>query len=60
MVLVRNDQYWGADDVKLDKINSKIIQESGTAVQSYINGELDVIGTTDANWGKTIEEQGRI
>ena len=58
MVLVRNDQYWGADDVKLDKINSKIIQESGTAVQSYINGELDVIGTTDANWGKTIEEQG--
>ena len=58
MVVVRNDQYWGADDVKLDKINCKIIQESGTAVQSYINGELDVIGTTDANWGKTIEEQG--
>ena len=58
MVVVRNDQYWGADDVKLDKINYKIIQESATAVQSYINGELDVIGTTDANWGKTIEEQG--
>ena len=34
MVLVRNDQYWGADDEKLDKINSKIFQESGTAVQS--------------------------
>lgn len=59
MVLVKNDQYWGADDVKLDKINYKIIQESATAVQSYINGELDVISTSDANWGKTIEEEGK-
>ena len=58
MILVKNDQYWGAEDVKLDRINSMVIQESATAVQSYINGELDVISTADANWGKTIEEQG--
>lgn len=58
MVLVKNDQYWGADDVKLEKINYKVIQESNTAVQSYINGELDVIATSDPNWAKTIEEQG--
>ena len=58
MILVKNDQYWGAENVKLDRINSMVIQESATAVQSYINGELDVISTADANWGKTIEEQG--
>ena len=58
MVLEKNDQYWGQEDMQLDKVNYKVIQESSTAVQAFINGELDVVGTSDTNWGKTIMAAG--
>ena len=58
MVLEKNDQYWGQEDMQLDKVNYKVIQESSTAVQAFINGELDVVGTSDTNWGKTITAAG--
>ena len=58
MVLEKNDQYWGKDDMQLDKVNYKVIQESSTAVQAFINGELDVVSTSDTNWGKTITAAG--
>lgn len=58
MVLEKNDQYWGQEDMQLDKINYKVIQESSTAVQAFINGELDVVSTSDTNWGKTITAAG--
>lgn len=58
MVLEKNDQYWGQKDMQLDKVNYKVIQESSTAVQAFINGELDVVSTSDTNWGKTITAAG--
>ena len=58
MVLEKNHQYWGQEDMQLDKVNYKVIQESSTAVQAFINGELDVVGTSDTNWGKTITAAG--
>lgn len=58
MVLEKNDQYWGQEDMQLDKVNYKVIQESSTAVQAFINGELDVVSTSDTNWGKTITAAG--
>lgn len=58
MVLEKNDQYWGREDMQLDKVNYKVIQESSTAVQAFINGELDVVSTSGTNWGKTITAAG--
>lgn len=58
MVLEKNDQYWGQEDMQLGKVNYKVIQESSTAVQAFINGELDVVSTSDTNWGKTITAAG--
>lgn len=58
MVLEKYDQYWGQEDMQLDKVNYKVIQESSTAVQAFINGELDVVSTSDTNWGKTITAAG--
>ena len=58
MILEKNDQYWGADDMKLETVNFKVIQDPSTAVQAFINGELDVVSTSDTNWGKTIVETG--
>lgn len=39
--LVKNDEYWLADDVKLDKINLMIFQDLTTALNAYEAGELD-------------------
>lgn len=58
MVLVKNPNYWNAENVKLDKINTRIIQENATAVQAFISGEIDITGTSDPNWQKMIEESG--
>lgn len=58
LVVVKNPNNWNVDNIKLDKIVQKVIQESATAVQAFINGEIDVISTSDPNWGKTIEESG--
>ena len=58
MVLVKNPNYWNAENVKLDKINTRIIQENATAVQAFISGEIDITSTSDPNWQQMIEESG--
>ncbi|XCP85975.1 peptide ABC transporter substrate-binding protein [Roseburia hominis] len=57
-VAKRNENNWNAANVKLDKIVQKVIQEPATAIQAFINGEIDVVSTLDPNWAKTIEEAG--
>jgi peptide/nickel transport system substrate-binding protein len=45
MVFVRNDDYYlGPDLPYLDKIVISFISDSNTAMQSFYNGELDVLG----------------
>ena len=55
LVCVKNENYWDAENIKLDKVVQKVIQETSTAVQAFINGEIDVIATSDSNWIKTVE-----
>jgi dipeptide transport system substrate-binding protein len=38
----RNDQYWDAENVKLDKVKWAIVENTNTEYQMYQNGELDV------------------
>ena len=58
MTLVKNEKYWDAENVKLQKINRKVIQETATAVQALLGGEIDVISTNDNDWQKVIIEDG--
>ena len=43
LVLEKNDNYWNADGVKLDKIIGKFIDNESTAYDAFIAGELDFI-----------------
>ena len=45
LVLVKNDNYWRAEEVKLDKIVGRMIVEASTALTAYQAGELDINGT---------------
>jgi oligopeptide transport system substrate-binding protein len=44
VVLVKNPDYWDADNVSIEKITLPIIQESATELALYENGELHVSG----------------
>src|SRR5699024_4254345 len=39
---VKNDQYWDADKVKLDKISYTVVSNSQTSLDLYQNGKLDL------------------
>ena len=44
MVLVKNDTYWDADTVKLEKINMTNVKEFATQAQLFEGQELDISG----------------
>ncbi len=43
MVWTKNENYWDADNVKLDKVNWFDVAEDATAATMFDNGQLDVI-----------------
>lgn len=50
MTLVKNEKYWDAENVKLHKIERKVIQDTATAAQALLSGEIDVVDTNDPDW----------
>src|SRR5215218_1114859 len=42
VVVVKNEDYWNADNVEISKVDAKIIKETDTAVNLYESGQLDV------------------
>ena len=42
--LVKNDQYWDAESVKLTEINYDVVKETATAVNLYTTGKKDRTG----------------
>lgn len=42
LTLVKNDNYWNADKVKLDEIKVTFISDSSSAMTAYRSGEVDV------------------
>ena len=55
-VYVKNEKNWNAKNMKLDKLNLKIIQENATAIQAFQKGQVDECSTSDPNWQKKIDE----
>lgn len=58
MVFVKNEKYWNAENVKLEKINRYIVEEPSAAIQAFLTGETDVVGTNDPDWQQQIEAAG--
>ncbi len=56
--LVKNDQFFGVSDVKLDGIEFSIITDSQTAALSFENGDLDVV-TLSGNLVEQYEDDPR-
>ena len=40
LTLVKNPEYWNAEEVKIDRIEGKFIDEQSTAYQAYQSGDL--------------------
>ena len=58
MVLVKNDTYWDADNVHLEKVNMTKIQEFATQAQLFEAQELDITGAQQdyiETWSKRAE-----
>ncbi|ONI45189.1 ABC transporter substrate-binding protein [Candidatus Epulonipiscioides gigas] len=47
-ILVKNENYWDAENVALEKITCKIIVDSSTAYTAYTTGQLDLLETIPA------------
>ncbi|MDO4484109.1 MAG: peptide ABC transporter substrate-binding protein [Clostridia bacterium] len=48
-VLVKNDNYYAADSVKLEKVTLRFITDNGTALMAYESGEIDGMNTVPAS-----------
>jgi oligopeptide transport system substrate-binding protein len=44
MVLVKNDKYWDAENVKLERIEFSMVEDEMTELNMYENGDLDWAG----------------
>ena len=45
LVVVKNDNYWDKDNVKLDKIEFSMVEDENTELSMFENGELDWAGS---------------
>lgn len=50
MTLTKNDQYWDADNVKLEQVNLQVVDESSTQAQLMESQQLDVIKLEDLEY----------
>jgi len=56
IVLEKNPDYWGADDVTIERIEFRFDDESYTALAAYERGELDVSGYPRGELPRILEE----
>lgn len=58
MVLEKNENYYGKDEIKLTKIQFKMIKDTGAALNGYENGDLDMIGL-NGEQAKKYRDEGK-
>ncbi len=56
ITLVKNEDYWDADSVKLDKLVYSIITDNTTRLNAFESGELDTILVSDLEWRDKFEQ----
>lgn len=58
IVMEKNPDFYGADEVYLDKIDWKIISDAGSALTSFLSGELDMVNLSSGDLIQQSEAQG--
>lgn len=53
--MVKNDTYWDAENVKLEQVNVALTNDSNTLYTSMLNGTLDYMQTTKAEYIQEFE-----
>ena len=51
-ILVKNENYWNKDHIKLDTIEIKLIADSASELNAFMNGEVDLIRLTAEQYSK--------
>ncbi|WP_010245776.1 peptide ABC transporter substrate-binding protein [Acetivibrio cellulolyticus] len=49
IVLEKNENYWNEENIKLDKVNFRVIADNSSAITSFKAGEIDVVSITEAH-----------
>lgn len=58
IVYEKNENYWNAANVKLQKINVQILNDPNTINNALLTGELDFAGVGDPKWQAQLAETG--
>lgn len=59
MTLVKNDNYYAKDDIKLEQVNLKFIQDSSAELNAFKNEEIDLARLTAAQY-QEFKEDSRV
>ncbi len=57
IALVKNENYWDADSVKLDRLVFKIIQEETALMGEFTNENIDIIQSKSLEWIELLEAE---
>ena len=60
LILVKNDQYWDAENVNLQTINYKIMNDENTIFNSFTNGSIDSCGCGTPEWMQKFEAMDNV
>lgn len=58
VVLEKNENYWDAENVSLEKVTMKIIKEKNARMNELDNGSIDMAFVDDPEWIKTFDATG--
>lgn len=50
LTLSKNDSYWDSENVKLENVNLKIIEDENAIYNSYLNRSIDAVGANSPEW----------
>ncbi len=52
----KNEKFWNAENVKLDRVTFKVIQEPVAIYNALLSGEIDYANVPDAQWREKFEK----
>lgn len=60
LTLSKNENYWDKDNVKLQAVNLKIIEDENAVYNSFLNRSIDAVGANSPEWKNQFMEDESI
>lgn len=60
IILSKNENYWDAANVQLEKVTLKIIQDENTIYNAFDVGEIDNVGSNRPEWRERFEAKDNV